>query len=195
MPAFRSVMSVLLRALGDVSLHPQGRPLPATTGQEPGNRPHPHAGTNHATPDEGCSLSAVRRADPRPAWIHAGSGTDWPRAGRRTHARRSDDVRDNAGHQQTDNAAAQQPLQSAPQVVTPPRFSLGQRDSLPAATASPANEAGGRRERASPSGSACDHRRHAGASGQHRSRSVCIAAAHRGLHRAPQVRRRRPRCR
>jgi hypothetical protein len=42
-----------------------------------------------------------------------------------------------------------------------------------------ANEAGGRRERASPSGSACDHRRHAGASGQHRSLSVCIAAAHR----------------
>jgi hypothetical protein len=41
-------------------------------------------------------------------------------------------------------------------------------------TASPlANEAGGRRERASPSGSACDHRRHAGASGQHRSLSVC----------------------
>jgi hypothetical protein len=26
MPAFRSVVSVLLRALGDFSLHPQGRP-------------------------------------------------------------------------------------------------------------------------------------------------------------------------
>ena len=51
MLAFRSVVSVLLRELGDVSLHPQGRPCgrppkaavlaPATTRQRPGNRPHP----------------------------------------------------------------------------------------------------------------------------------------------------------
>jgi hypothetical protein len=48
--AFRSVVSVLLRALGDFSLHPQGRPCgrpppaavlaPATTRRKPGNGPH-----------------------------------------------------------------------------------------------------------------------------------------------------------
>jgi hypothetical protein len=44
MPAFRSVVFVLLRALGDVSLHPQGRPCgPAATRRPPGSRPHPAA--------------------------------------------------------------------------------------------------------------------------------------------------------
>jgi hypothetical protein len=48
MPASRSVVSVLLRGLGDFSLHPQGRPCgrppaaavlaPATTRREPGTR-------------------------------------------------------------------------------------------------------------------------------------------------------------
>jgi hypothetical protein len=48
----------------------------------------------HATPDEGCSPPAVRRADPRPAWTHAGSDTCWPRAGHRNHAPQSDDDAD-----------------------------------------------------------------------------------------------------
>ena len=51
MPAFRSVVSMLLRELGDFSLHPQGRPCgrppaalrPGDDPAEPGNRPHAHA--------------------------------------------------------------------------------------------------------------------------------------------------------
>jgi hypothetical protein len=38
MPVSRSVVSVLLRELGDFSLHPHG---PAATRRSPGNRPHP----------------------------------------------------------------------------------------------------------------------------------------------------------
>ena len=45
-------------------------------------------------PDEGCSPLAVRRADPRPAWTHAGSDTCWPRAGYRNRARQSNDDAD-----------------------------------------------------------------------------------------------------
>jgi len=42
MPASRSVVSVLSRALGDVSLHPQGRPC----GPPPARQPHDgHRGT------------------------------------------------------------------------------------------------------------------------------------------------------
>ena len=48
----------------------------------------------YATPDEVCSPLAVRRADPRPAWTHAGSDTCWPRAGHRNRARQSDDDAD-----------------------------------------------------------------------------------------------------
>ena len=52
MPASRSVVSTLLRALGDFSLHPQGRPCgrppaaavlaPAAPRRPPGRRPHRH---------------------------------------------------------------------------------------------------------------------------------------------------------
>jgi hypothetical protein len=71
MLAFRSVVSVLVRALGDFSLHPQGRPCgrppaaavlaPAATRREPGNRPHPplRRVRSHAPADEGCSLAAL----------------------------------------------------------------------------------------------------------------------------------------
>jgi hypothetical protein len=83
------------------------------------------------------------------------------------------------GHRQHRTpAGGQRPAQQLPSTSLPGRPTtpvLSRTGGLAACrTASPlANEAGGRRERASPSGSACDHRRHAGASGQHRSLSVC----------------------
>jgi hypothetical protein len=47
MPASRSVVSVLLRELGDFSLHPQGRPAGGrlrrpSSAAEPGRRARPH---------------------------------------------------------------------------------------------------------------------------------------------------------
>jgi hypothetical protein len=89
----------------DVSLPLQGRPCgrppaaavlaPAATRRPRGDPASPsRRARTHATPDEVCSPLAVRRADPRPAWTHAGSDTCWPRAGHRNRARQSDDDAD-----------------------------------------------------------------------------------------------------
>jgi hypothetical protein len=40
MPAFRSVVSALLRELGDFSLHPQGRPCGRPSGRPPARLRH-----------------------------------------------------------------------------------------------------------------------------------------------------------
>ena len=66
MPASRSVVSVLLRELGDFSSHPQGRPCgPATARRPPGDRPHRH-------PLGSVASTASPPSTRRPCWRRRG---------------------------------------------------------------------------------------------------------------------------
>jgi hypothetical protein len=87
-----------------------------------------------------------RSSAPWPCRCSADLGTGSRHAGHGTRAQRSDDdadataaptsqprVTDNTGHQRAANAQLSRSPRPASQVVRPPRFSLGQGDSLPAA--------------------------------------------------------------
>jgi hypothetical protein len=75
MPASRSVVSVLLRALGEVSLHPQGRPCgrpPPAAVLAPARRTRDTVGTLLICPSRGRLRSGPRL---RPsAWVTAKPG-------------------------------------------------------------------------------------------------------------------------
>ena len=95
MPAFRSVVSVLLRELGDFSLHPQGRPCgrplrgrPRPPTQLP-DRPHRQAPGRTASPAARAHVNqlAPRREDrPRASRAASTSVGRGPRGARRPSA-------------------------------------------------------------------------------------------------------------